>query len=84
MLPTGGIGTVDIDTSSFTIRNRRTLDLPGMAINGGRPMDTVPESDQFLVTLIPRDAAGNTAVPSTEIVIVENWIEEVEQRVPMD
>jgi WD40 repeat protein len=81
--PSGGITTVDIDTDNLTvIRNRRTLALPGLATNTARFADSLPDSDQFFVTVPPIVSARSGVSPSAEIVIVENWIEEVKRLVP--
>ena len=75
----GGFAAVDFDTSGFAIRNRRQL--PFAANPNVRRLDSVPGGERMLVTL-PENQATSDALAGREIVIVENWLEEVKQRVP--
>ena len=74
----GGILAVDLDTSNFAIRNRRTL--PFITGPTERNLDTMPDGDRLLIAMPPFQSSNGLA--ARDLVIVENWIEEVEQRVP--
>jgi Tol biopolymer transport system component len=76
----GGIAAVDFDTQGFAIRNRRSL--PLITAPNERNLDSLPADDHMLASLPPFQ--GNTGLGTRELVIVENWVEEVKQRVPRD
>jgi hypothetical protein len=76
---TGAFAVVDLDTRDFAIRNRRAL--PFVSSPTERNLDSMP-GDRMLVAAPPLQG-GATPAPR-EIVIVENWIEEVKQRVPRE
>jgi eukaryotic-like serine/threonine-protein kinase len=71
---------IDLPAGGFAIRNRRTL--PYNVPPDARRVDTMPGSDRMLLVVPP----GQVRIDSEqrEIVIVENWIEEVKQRIPMN
>jgi hypothetical protein len=79
-LATGGVAAVDFDTQNFTVRNRRAL--PFITAPNDRNFDSLPADDRMLASLPPFQ--GNAGFGSRELVIVENWIEEVKQRVPRE
>jgi serine/threonine-protein kinase len=76
---TGGFVAVDVVTPGFALRNRRTL--PGGGDPNQRRLDSMPDDERVFVTI---QSAGLTTDRggSTEIVIVENWLEEIRARVP--
>jgi serine/threonine-protein kinase len=73
----GGFAAVDLDTRAFAVRNRRVL--PFIASPNDRNLDSIPGAGSMLATL-PFQGGEDSA--QREIVIVENWIEEVKARVP--
>jgi Tol biopolymer transport system component len=77
-----GLTSVEFDTTSLTISNRRQpLNFLG---DPSQPwVDAIPDTDRMIVSLPPL-IVGDRADERTEIVIVENWIEEVKQRLPVD
>ena len=76
---TGGFVAVDVITPGFALRNRRSL--PGGGNPNERRHDSMPDGERAFMTV---QSAGATSSRdgSTEIVIVENWIEEIRARVP--
>jgi serine/threonine-protein kinase len=74
----GGFTAVDFDARGFAIRNRR--DLPFVGPSNRRNLDGMPDGDRMLVTVPPFQSG--TGLAARELVIVENWIEEVKARVP--
>jgi serine/threonine-protein kinase len=79
-LATGGSEALDFDTRGFAIRNRR--DLPFFSDPGRRNAASMPDDERLLVTVLPFE--GNPSIGARDIVIVENWIEEVKSRVPRE
>ncbi|HEY7673539.1 MAG TPA: protein kinase [Gammaproteobacteria bacterium] len=79
-LAAGGFAAVDFDTRNFAIRNRR--DLPYLAAPGWRNADGMPDDEHILLTAPPFQSGPGSV--QRELVIVENWIEEVKQRVPRE
>jgi WD40-like Beta Propeller Repeat len=81
-ITTGGFMAVDVVTPGFAIRNRRAL--AGSGNPNQRRIDSMPDGEHMFMTVQSAvsvtGADGGTG--STEIVIVENWIEEVKARVP--
>jgi serine/threonine-protein kinase len=77
-LGSGVSEAVDFDTRGFAIRNRR--DLPFVGAPGRRNVASMPDGERMLVTVPP--AQGSAGIAAREIVIVENWIEEIKERVP--
>jgi WD40 repeat protein len=76
----GGVGVVDIDTKNrFAMRNRRAASL--RTSPDWRLADGVPDTDGWLIALPPAQRDFGSA-PSLQIVVVENWIQELEARVP--
>jgi Tol biopolymer transport system component len=79
-LDTGAFGTVDIDTSDLSIRNRNpSIGFEGNPTANGRHADSMPGEDQLLVSIEVEDS-GDTQDTARRIVIVDNWIEEVRAR----
>jgi Tol biopolymer transport system component len=74
-----GFGAVDFDPGTFSIRNRRLLLSTVGPTN--RMLTSIPGKDELLAIVTPFASASNDATPS-EIVVVTNWVEEVEARVP--
>jgi serine/threonine-protein kinase len=74
----GGVAVVEFD--AFALRNRRTL--PVVTSPTERNVDSIPAGDRLLVAVPPTQA--NTGLGTREIVIVENWIEEIKERVPRE
>ena len=75
----GGFAAVDVATPGFALRNRRPL--PGSGDPNERRVDSTPDGEHMLTTVQSvASTVGNDG--STDIVIVENWIEEVKARVP--
>jgi serine/threonine-protein kinase len=76
---TGGFAAVDVVTPGFALRNRRSL--PGGGDPNQRRLASMPDDDRIFMTVqnagLTTDRGG-----SAEIVIVENWIEEIRARVP--
>ena len=75
----GPFAAVDLDTRNFAIRNRRAL--PLSTDPNQRNLDSMPD-DRMLVAVPP--GQGGTGLAARELVIVENWIEEVKARVPRE
>ena len=75
---TGAFAAVDLDTRNFAIRNRRTF--PFNTSPNQRNLDALPGDDRVIVAVPPFQ--GSTGLGARDLVIVENWIEEVKQRVP--
>jgi Tol biopolymer transport system component len=71
---------VDLTTKGFAIRNRR--DLLFSVPPDARRVDSMPNDNRMLVTIPPVQLNNSSA--GREIVIVENWIEEIKQRIPMN
>ena len=72
---------LDINVPGFAVTDRRLL--PFILSAEGRRLDGIPGSEQlFLALPSAQNTPGGAAVVSTELIIVENWIEEVKQRVP--
>jgi Tol biopolymer transport system component len=76
----GNFYAVDFDTRAFTIRNRRDLEL--FAPSNRRNLASFPADGRMVATLPPFQGAANLL--ARELVIVENWIEEVKARVPRE
>ena len=76
-LAAGGFAAVDLDTRNFAIRNRR--DLPYLAAPGWRNLASLPD-ERMLLTAPPFQSGPGSV--QRELVIVENWIDEVKARVP--
>jgi Tol biopolymer transport system component len=77
----GNFATVDLNTRGFAIRNRRAL--PFLAQPDVRRLDSMPEAGRMLVTVPPTQVGGNPFA-QREIIVVENWIEELKQRLPIE
>jgi serine/threonine-protein kinase len=75
----GSFAAVDFDTQGFAIRNRRAL--PFNTDPGQRNLDSMPDGERMLLATPPFQGADDSP---RELVIVENWIEEVKQRVPRE
>ena len=58
------------------------FDLTGYLRNNGRAWDLAPDGQRFLL-IKQGTASGETSAPPPQIVIVQNWIEEVKERVPV-
>ena len=76
----GGFAAVDIALPGFALSNRR--DLPYFGGPANARVTTLPDSDELFFTM-PQQDTGAGGV-TTELIFVENWIEEVKQRVPQD
>ena len=72
--------TLDITIKGFATRNRHELSF-AVPPDIGR-LDSMPGGDRMLVTIPPNEIGGNQT--GREIIIVENWIEEVKQRIPLE
>ena len=49
----------------------------------GRHYDRAPDGERFLMLKPVEDADGEAAPSSTEIVIVQNWIEQLKRATPV-
>jgi hypothetical protein len=76
----GPFAAIDLDTQDFAIRNRRTL--PFTTSPNERNLASLPADERVLVAVPP--FVSGSGVGRREIVIVENWIEEVKARVPRE
>jgi serine/threonine protein kinase/Tol biopolymer transport system component len=76
-----GYSGIDVDTGNFSIRNRRSVPLPNSP--NDRWHDSMPGTDQFLIVTLP-NPGNQTQSTSEQLVVVENWIEELKDRVPLD
>ena len=77
----GQFASVDISLPDFEISNRRQFPFTGVPTT--RRLSAIPNTNQ-LVFAIPVLNNGESDAPSTEIIFVENWLEELKQRVPKE
>ena len=47
----------------------------------GRPLDISPDGQRFLMI---KDAATDDSAPAPQIILVQNWFEELKARVPVN
>jgi len=72
---------VTID-GGFTVGGARALPIEGFSVVPGSPnFDVTPDGQRFLM-LFPADRTGDGEAVRPTITIVENWFEELRQRVP--
>jgi Tol biopolymer transport system component len=74
------VGAVEIDTDTFAIRDRRTLGLHVARDIG--VIDSLPGGG--LLAVLPEAAPGREPQAADKLIIVENWIDELETRLPLD
>ncbi len=85
-LTSGQLMGIDITTdAAFEFGNEQALGIRGMV--GGnlriRPYDITPDGQRFLM-VFPADQADSVAeTPDEQINIVQNWFEELKERVPV-
>ncbi|MGD8339799.1 MAG: protein kinase [Gammaproteobacteria bacterium] len=71
---------IDIRVPGFAITNRRGL--PVGRASDQKLIDSMPDAGKLLAVLGPEQLAGSAA-ESPRIVIVENWLQELERLVPL-
>ncbi len=81
----GQIIAIDITTEgAFGFGNERPLPIDGFYVDiNYKNYDVTPDDQQFLVVL-PTNETGSGDIPRPQIHVVENWFDELKNRVPTD
>lgn len=74
-------GSVEIDTTSFAIRDRREVAVALRPALNERMIDAIPGEDGWLV-IVSSAAGENSGGAAAEIIVVEGWLAELDARVP--
>ncbi len=76
---------IDITTdAAFAFGNERVLGMQGYLDFGGgvRPYDITPDGQRFLM-IFPQGGTDPTESSTQRINVVQNWFEELKERVPV-
>ena len=78
-----GYMSVNIDLDGPTWENERRLPIEGFQIFfGSRDQDVSPDGERLLMVFPESEVADVAEPPPPTIVVIENWFEELKERVP--
>ena len=74
--------SVDVDLQDFTLSNRTSRELP--ASLQGASFSAIPGTGNLLVSLATEFGGGPADSATLNVIVVQNWIEEIMERIPLE